>query len=84
MLPTDTLEAARALPAIAGEALAPVAAALSAVARAGAPPFDEPDLIPFLTAHDDTRSAAQRHADAVRRFEDDLARAAVEAGVELE
>jgi len=45
-------------------------------------PVEGLDLIPFLTASDDTR--ARPDADVARRFADDLTRAAIEAGVELE
>ena len=45
-------------------------------------PVEGLDLIPFLTASDDTR--ARPDADVTRRFADDLTRAAIEAGVELE
>lgn len=84
IVPVDTLDAAHALPAATGVAMAVVPETLPPSRQAGAPPFDERDLIPFLTTGDDTRRAAPSHTDVVRRFEDDLARAAVEAGVELE
>jgi len=81
MLPVEGLEVPR-LPAAAGAAMSIVAAAPPAVPQPGAAPFDERDLIPFLTTSDDTR--ARPDADVTRRFADDLTRAAIEAGVELE
>jgi hypothetical protein len=83
MLPVEALEVAP-LPAAAGAAMSIVPAAPPAVPQPGAAPFEERDLIPFLTTHDDPRAATPWSADVVRRFEDDLARAAIEAGVELE
>jgi hypothetical protein len=84
LVPVDTLDAAHALPAATGVAMAVVPEAMPPSLHAGAPPFDERDLIPFLATGDDTPRAAPSHTDVVRRFEDDLARAAVEAGVEME
>lgn len=83
-MPVDTLDAAHALPAATGVAMAVVPETLPPSLHAGAPPFDERDLIPFLATGDDSRRAAPSHTDMVRRFEDDLARATTEAGVELE
>ena len=83
MLPVEALEVAP-LPAAAGAPMSIAAAAPPAVAQRGAAPFEERDLIPFLTTNDGPRAATPWSADVVRRFEDDLARAAIEAGVELE
>ena len=83
MLPVAGLEVPR-LPAADGAAMSIVAAAPPAVLQPGAAPFDERDLIPFLTTRDDSRAPAQSNADAARRFADDLMRAAIEAGLDLE
>jgi len=83
MLPVEALEVAP-LPAAAGAPMSIAAAAPPAVAQRGAAPFEERDLIPFLTTNEGPRAAKPWSADVVRRFEDDLARAAIEAGVELE
>ena len=84
MLPVEALDTSRLLPAGSGIAMPAVAAEPPAVPQRSAPPLDERDLIPFLTTRDDTRAAAPWSAGVARRFEDDLTRAAVEAGVDLE
>jgi len=61
-----------------------VAVEPAALPQRSSPPLDERDLIPFLTTRDDTRAAAPWSAGVARRFEDDLTRAAIEAGVDLE
>jgi hypothetical protein len=83
MLPVEALEV-KPLPEAAGAPMSIAAAAPRAVPQQGAAPFEDRDLIPFLTTNDGPRAATPWSADVVRRFEDDLARAAIEAGVELE
>lgn len=84
LLPVEALDTARLLPASSGIAMPVVAVEPAAVPQRSSPPLDERDLIPFLTTRDDTRAAAPWSAGVARRFEDDLTRAAIEAGVDLE
>jgi hypothetical protein len=83
-LPAEALDTSRLVPISSGMAMPVVAVEPPAVPQRSSPPLDERDLIPFLTTRDDTRAAAQWSAGVARRFEDDLTRAAVEAGVDLE
>ena len=84
LLPVEALDTSRLLPASSGIAMPVVAVEPAAVPQRRSPPLDERDLIPFLTTRDDTRAAAPWSAGVARRFEDDLTRAAIEAGVDLE
>jgi hypothetical protein len=83
-LPAEALDTSRLLPTGGRIAMPVVAVEPPAVPQRSSPPLDEGDLIPFLTTRDDTRAAASWSAGVARRFEDDLTRAAVEAGVDLE
>lgn len=84
VLPAEALDTSRLLPVGSGIAMPVVAVEPPAVPQRSSQPVDERDLIPFLTTRDDTRTAAPWSAGVARRFEDDLTRAAVEAGVDLE